>query len=425
MSERPLRILVLVNGRIGPQMSGPEIRGWEIARELARDHTVTAATSNPVEATEDGVRILPASRRRLLSEAASYDVVIGPSLPPYLLALLRKRGTTIVTDQYDPVDLELATLGDARGVARAVETQVAHRRLQLRFADVVLCAGQRQRERLENELHAVGRSSSNAPSLAVLPMGIAEPPAPADGHPLRDRFGLSADDFVVFWWGNVWRWFDAETAVRAVARAAETEPRIKLVVTASRPPEEARRRMLAADSVTELAESLGVLGRHVFLLDEWVPFTERGAYLQDADAGISLHRGSPEADLAARARYMDYLWAGVPCVLADGDEVAHEFGEAGFSPIVPPGDVAAVEAALLVLARDPDNLRAAREAGRALAERYRWSTLVAGLRPQIEAAVQAAPSDGKRPGAPIPAVAGYYRRRAADRILDATPWASA
>ena len=67
-------------------------------------------------------------------------------LPPYLFAALRGAGTVTVADQYDPVHLELSVLTEQPGIARVLRTQRMVREVQLRFADVIACAGERQRE---------------------------------------------------------------------------------------------------------------------------------------------------------------------------------------------------------------------------------------------------------------------------------------
>jgi glycosyltransferase involved in cell wall biosynthesis len=412
--RRPFRILVLVHGTIGTHMSGPEIRGWQIAKALAARHTVTVADRGPNERLHDGVRVVPTTRGRLVREALAHDAVVGPSLPPYLLLALRHSKVAIISDQYDPVDLEVATLEGDPGIRREVASREAHLRLQLRAADMVMCAGERQRSRLS----AMGQAGGDraGAGIEILPMGIA-PEAHESTRLLRDRFpAIAPDDRVILWWGSIWKWFDAETAIRAVGGLASEDPRIKLVITAGPPSYQRRTRMLAVDSARQLAASLGLLDRHVFFLDEWVPYEQRAAYLMDANVGISLHRGTAEAELAARARYMDYLWAGLPCVLAAGDETAQEFGERGFARLVAPGDEAATRQALLALLEDPQS-SAARDAGRALAAAYRWDVLVGRWVPKLETLIT-----GKHRGtgawSRVAAdVAAYYWRRTGDKGL--------
>lgn len=324
---------------------------------------------------------------------------------------------TFVSDQYDPVELELATL-DGATASRDVQSARAVKRLQLRFADVVLVAGERQRHRLEAEMQRLGRwDPPGVTSIVEIPFGLPESARASHRRPLRERFAqIAPTDTVVLWWGSVWRWLDAESAIHAFARLADSRPDIKLVITAGRRPEGDRDRHSTAESARSLARSLGLLGRTVLFVDDWLPYSERYDYLAEADIGITLHHGTPEARIAARARYMDYLWASLPCVLAHGDEVADRFEHAGFARLVPPGDPAAVGDALLQLATDPHALERAKAAAHALAERYRWDSIVRPLGELLQ--------DGgrsrrltKREALPLLGEAmAYYVRRAGDHV---------
>ncbi len=432
-----MRVLVLVPGGLSGRMSGPEMRAWELARVLAAEHAVTAAVQEVgVEGERDGVRLVSWSRRRLVREALRSDAVLSHCLPPYLLALKARRPLIAITDQYDPIELELATLADGRYARRELRSATAIRRLQLTHADLVLCAGERQRDALRGELAALGRRCEPV----VVPFGIGpDPPAPprvapsaslasaardraraaasaasartAAPGPLRVRFGLGARDTIVLWWGSVWRWFDAPTAIRAAALAAERRPGLRLVITAGRPQRAELARFAATEEARTLAAELGLLDRVVSFVDDWIDFDERHAWLADADVGLTLHRDTPEARLAARARYMDYLWAGLPAVLGRGDDVAERFGAAGFATLVDGGDPAAVADALLALT-EPPALAAARAAGRDLAEATRWPAVTAPLLDALRGLSPAAPRAGLVRGA-----GAYYARQAVDRAL--------
>ena len=174
------------------------------------------------------------------------------------------------------------------------------------------------------------------------------------------------------------------TAIRAFAVVAESRPDARLVISAGKAPKAKFDLSERTDDARELARSLGLLGTNVFFLDEWTPYDRRQEYLLDADLGLTLHGDTPEAPFAARARYMDYLWAGLPCVLARGDEITASFGEAGFAALVAPGDVHGTARTILTLIGDERARDAARRAGLALADTYRWSSLVKPLGDAIE-----------------------------------------
>jgi glycosyltransferase involved in cell wall biosynthesis len=333
-STRRLRVLVIVQGKLGDRPAGPEIRGLQMALRFAQRHTVTIAASVPAPESRDGIAVVPRTRTRLVAELRRHDVVVAPLLPPYLMSVLETCRCLRVADLYDPVELELGMLGDGWRSRRAVAQQESLRRMQLRWSDVVVCANERQRQRAVHDLQAL-RRPREPPVFVKVPMGLPEPPSSSTDHPLRDRFGIAAGDPLLLWWGTVWRWLDAETAIRAMKILAERRSRARLVITAGRPPNRATDPLNTTEESRDVARQLGLLDRSVFFFDDWVPYEERNRYLTDADVGLTLHAATAEAPLAARARYMDYLWATVPSVLAEGDELAAEMAAASAALLVP------------------------------------------------------------------------------------------
>jgi glycosyltransferase involved in cell wall biosynthesis len=409
--EQGSRVLVLVPGRLGERLSGPEIRAVRLAQALSTENRVTLMAPCAERGEHGGLAVVPFSRRRLLREARCHDVLMASTVPPFALALKRSLRIIAISDQYDPVELELGTLGE--GAHRARATARAARRLQLRSADLVLCAGRRQRELLEAEIESC--NAMVKPPLRTVPFGIDGDLPPGEGQPLRDRFPQIAEgDKVVLWWGSLWRWLDAETAIRAIASLAETRPDVKLVFTAGRAPNGDAERHSVLGEARALARELGVLDRSVLFFGEWVPFAQRGDYLGDADLGLTLHRDTEEASLAARARYMDYLSAGLPCVLGRGDETAERFEESGFATLVEAGSPEATATAILTLLDEPARAKAA-EAGRRLADEFRWQRvavpLLVALR-EIRAEAGSAASSRQ-----LGRTTSYYARRLVDRLL--------
>src|SRR5215218_4656395 len=119
-----IRTLVVVHGGAGAKVTGPEIRGWAVARALAERHDVTVAIHDPPGETHDGLRVVPSTRGALIREARKHDAIVAPVLAPYLFAALRGSGTVTVSDQYDPVWLELSIFKDDQpGIGRAIRAQ--------------------------------------------------------------------------------------------------------------------------------------------------------------------------------------------------------------------------------------------------------------------------------------------------------------
>jgi glycosyltransferase involved in cell wall biosynthesis len=409
-----------MSGALGEDLAGPQIRAVEFAKALARDYEVTLASSEGTDGERDGVRVIAADRLRLLRESACHDAILSGSFPPYLLACKSLQGFVAITDQYDPHDQEIATKQQTdRQRNRELRARAAWQALQLRYADIVLCASERQRVQLARTLDSLPGPRSGALDPVVVPFGIPDPPPPSARRPLHEHFPQLADgDTLVLWWGSVWRWLDADTVVRAFATMAAARPDLKLVITAGRPPHSGSERFYnAADEVRALAAELGVLGHTVLFLDEWIPYDRRHDYLREADIGLTLHRHADEAQLAARARYMDYLSAELPCVLGRGDETAEEFAAAGFATLLDSPSPTDLAAALLELADDPDKLPAARAAGHHLAAQHRWSAVGAKLSEVIAAFSVRRPTSYRATLGLLGHAGAYYARRVPHRVL--------
>jgi glycosyltransferase involved in cell wall biosynthesis len=410
---------VLAKGGGDELRSGPEIRAWELARAMSHLVAVTVATRGASDESRADLRVVPGTRRGLLRELTHHDAVIAPWVPAYALALLAGRPTLAVADLYDPVEVEGETLGGSAG-RRWLRTARAAREMQLRFADILVCASERQHDELREELRTAVPPGEARPSTVVVPFGLGPPPPPATRRPLRERFpAIGPDDPVVLWWGSLWRWMDPETAVRAVALLRDRHPGVRLVFSAGRPPGAHVQPFAAVEGARELARSLGLLDLTVFFLEEWIPYERRHEHLLEADVAINLHRDPAEGGVSARARYMDFLWASLPSVVSAGNEVAERFARAGFAIEVPIGDPERTAAALERLVSEGPERRRARAAAAQLAADYRWERLVEPLLRAISAGVARGGRDVSRRRAAARA-ARYYairlRQLAAERL---------
>jgi glycosyltransferase involved in cell wall biosynthesis len=130
-----------------------------------------------------------------------------------------------------------------------------------------------------------------------------------------------------------------------------------------------------------------LLDRDVFFLDRWVPYEDRHRWLADADVGISLHRSDAEGELAARARYMDFLWARLPCVISDGGDIGRDLVRAGLAEAVPLGDPEAVAVAIEDWIDRKGRLSEREHDLQRLSGRHEWSTATEPLAAAIEGSV--------------------------------------
>ena len=94
--------------------------------------------------------------------------------------------------------------------------------------------------------------------------------------------------------------------------------------------------------------------------DGWVPYAERGAWLAEADLGVSAHLDHLEARFSYRTRILDYLWAELPVVASSGDALGDLVAERELGRAVEPGDVEGFAAACRALLEDSASYDAAR-----------------------------------------------------------------
>jgi glycosyltransferase involved in cell wall biosynthesis len=111
-----------------------------------------------------------------------------------------------------------------------------------------------------------------------------------------------------------------------------------------------------------LAEASGLLGRTVHANRSWVPYGERQNHYLDADLGVSMHDDHLETRFSFRTRTLDYLWAGLPMVLTQGDAIADLTRTRGLGRVVPARDERAIADAVLDLLGDASAYGAARRA---------------------------------------------------------------
>jgi glycosyltransferase involved in cell wall biosynthesis len=364
---------------VGERMAGPAIRAYELARALAADARVTLAAPAPSALGDERFSLLEAGLAdydALIAAVREHDVVVAQLLPPRLLARVWREAARFVVDLYNPTVVEVieATRGKP-AASRARLNRIVGRAAaaHLAAADLTLCASERQRDLWLGVL--AGRELLEADALdrfAVVPFGVrSEPPRRADPPVMRGPL-VPADARILLWGGGIWDWLDAPTAIRATARLPDN---VHLVFQGVKRPALLERDEHAAGArAIALARELGL--ERVHFNHDWVPYEQRGAWLLEADLGVSAHPAHLETRFAYRTRIADYLWAGLPVVTSAGDVLGDHVAARGLGRAVPAGDDAAFAAACAELLADP---RPARVAIAQAASELRWDRVVQPL----------------------------------------------
>jgi glycosyltransferase involved in cell wall biosynthesis len=212
----------------------------------------------------------------------------------------------------------------------------------------------------------------------VVPFGLPpEPPAAAAPDPVREMFpAIDVQDIVLLWGGGVWNWLDAPTAIDAVLEVnarRQGSPAVHLVfMGVGRPGDPDLDAMRATASMLDHLRSTGQEGNLVHVNRGWVPYHERGRWLASSDAAIAAHHDHLETRFAFRTRLLDAVWAGLPIVTTQGDELSATVQREAIGTVAPPGDHQALADAIERLVLDSSALESARARTRVLASRLTW-----------------------------------------------------
>jgi glycosyltransferase involved in cell wall biosynthesis len=387
------RVLVITGDPIGSKMAGPAIRAWNMAQVLSADgHEVALMTTTllePVPAAFALHRVRPGENAAFAELEAWAEVIVFQGHGMAQFDALRSTDKAVVADIYDPMHLEMLEQGRELGTATwnlRVSTATAVLNEQLALADFFLCASERQRLFYLGQLAALGRINpatyENDPHLdqliAVAPFGLSETPPAHEFDAIKGvRSGVGPDDKLLIWGGGLYNWFDPLSLITAVANLAERRPALKLFFLGTRHP--GVDEMGIVRESFDLARERGALDRSVFFNETWVQYGERQNYLTEADAGVSTHMSHIETTFSFRTRILDYLWAGLPMVVTEGDSFAELVAAEGLGVVVPARDVAALEAAIERVLFDEQFAAEARRNVERVREAFVWERALAPL----------------------------------------------
>jgi glycosyltransferase involved in cell wall biosynthesis len=155
--------------------------------------------------------------------------------------------------------------------------------------------------------------------VGLVPFGIPnEQPSSMEHAPLPE--GLDPKEPLVVWGGGMWDWLEPEIVVSAWPEVLKRYPSARLVFPGTEHPNPHVPVMAAVGRVRKKAKELGVLESLYF--GRWLPRGEYLNLLASASCGVSAHSPGLEAHYAARTRYLDAIWIGLPMVVSEGDEYA-------------------------------------------------------------------------------------------------------
>ncbi|MGO1055857.1 glycosyltransferase [Crossiella sp. CA198] len=391
---RPRRILVITGDVVAERMAGPAIRAWNMALTLAGEHEVRLVSINKSFAPPPApFAVVQAPQRDLPQHVDWADVVVLQGHVLELVPSLKRKDSTkiVVCDVYDPMHLELLEQSKDNDDERRAKDVIGVTKVlnaQLQRGDFFLCASERQRHFWLGNLMALGRLTpalydadpTVQSLLAVAPFGLPGKPPERNGRGIRGVApGIGESDKVVLWAGGVYSWFDPLTLIQSVDLLRHKRDDLRLFFLGMRHPNPDVPEMGITAETRRLAHQLGLVNRHVFFNESWVPYHQRQNFLLDADCGVTTHFEHVETTFAFRTRVLDYLWAGLPIVTTDGDSFADLVRAEGLGLVVPAEDPAELAEALDLVLYDTEFAAACRDRIAAIRDEFTWENALAPL----------------------------------------------
>ena len=383
-------------------MVGPAIRYWEFARVLSDHFTVTLAIPPFVKQGSLPSPPFEVKIRRCQNEAdldtlaweTEVIVTVGDVLSHY--PRLLKTDKPLVLDTYIPFLIENLNLYPNRvptheDLLSNERDRNAHS-TQLRVADFIICASERQRDYWLGFLTALGRINPYTHHddktlrrlIDVVPFGLPKDRPIHTRQVLKGVYkSIKSDDDVLIWTGGIWKWLDASTLIKAMPLVIQERPNVKLFFMGTRRPDTPSTSKIDVEAIT-LSKELGLYDTHIFFND-WTPYHERQNYLLEADLGVSLHSNHIETKFAFRTRSLDHLWTGLPLVATEGDVMSAELSSLNLARIVKAGDVEGVAQAIIEMLNAPEIRQKYQANLESVVAKYQWEVVT---KPLIEFCAQ-------------------------------------
>lgn len=378
-------MLIVTDDTLSATMAGPAIRAFEMAKAISQVAKVKLASNVPTELSHQDFDIIDISVRGIRPLVDWAEIIVFQGALLSTQPWIAKTSKILVADIYDPMHLEvLEQLKSVPEGRRYLETLdiTAVMNEQICRADYLICASDKQRDFWLGQMAALGRlnpftydsDSSLRNLIDSVPFGVQNEPPVMTKSGIRDSIpGISQTDKVVLWGGGIYNWFDPLTLVKAINQLASKHENIRLVFMGTQHPNPHVPEMAMSFRTRETAQKMGLLDKHVFFNEGWVPYDERANFLLDADLGVSTHLEHLETAFSFRTRILDYLWAGLPIVATSGDTFEQIIDNNRLGITVPPGDVDALADAIEKILYEPGIAEQTSQNVRSFAETMTWS----------------------------------------------------
>lgn len=386
------KVLFICNDTVGLKMAGPAIRCIELAKVLSGKFDISVAAKRNDDIYQAPVKLLDFDEDLFQSEINNVDVIVVQGDALRRFPQLLDTNAVLIADMYCPIPLEyhmsshaipeVPRLAHGWHVAQLMQEQLV-------VADYFLAASERQIDFWTGALAMTGRinalsmpndqSSTVEHFLGCVPFGLSDQLPQKNGNPLRDKFNIGKDDFLMVWGGGIYEWFDPATIIYAIADLKKKGLNAHLVFLGVKHPNPGIGEHDKVAEAVDVARQLGILDELVHFNFGWVDYAIRHEYLMDADIGVSSHLDNIETRYSFRTRILDYLWCGLPIISTRGDEFGELVRSNGLGVSTGYKSVEDWSHGIERMMTDPNFYSACKTAIELEREKYKWSCVAKPL----------------------------------------------
>lgn len=355
------RVLIVTMEPLTDRLTGQGVRAVALAQTLRADLQVTLAAPAVDSEVDFGTPVVtfsPDVPNTLAHWVAQADVVLVSGFVAQRYRFLGQVSARVVVDLIAPFMIETAFVTPNAPLAERrayVQQAVAATNALARIGDFFICGSERQRDFWLGLLGANGRLGPDVLGadpdarrlIDVVSFGLPELPNEPLGFEMGDLHPALAGDVQIVWWGGgIWDWLDPLTLLQAWPHVLAAYPQARLVwVKPGSSPNTSVGRGRMAEAAVALADQMGLLDESVVFLD-WLTVEARAGLLKSAAVGVVLHPAHLETHFSVRTRVLDFIAAGLPMVITEGDVMSDRVQAFALGEVVSPGDVAEVAGAL-------------------------------------------------------------------------------
>jgi glycosyltransferase involved in cell wall biosynthesis len=359
------KILIITDDTVGSKMAGPAIRAIELGRVLSNYFDVTIAANLNDQNYIAPINRIDADQKCIYKLLKYVDIIIFQGATLKKFPEIKSAKAALIADMYCPIPFEyhISSLNENES-DRIINSWNVSQMIYEQFfvADYFICASQRQIDLWVGALMVAGRINPIAipdgsrvgvdEFFASVPFGLDENYPISVGTPLRDKFGIGKDEFLIVWGGGIYQWFDPITIIKAIAELEKTGVIVHLVFMGVKHPNPC---ISAHDQVSVAlgtARNLEILNKLVHFNFDWIEYADRHKFIMDANVGVSSHLDNFETRYSFRTRMLDYMWCGLPIIATKGDEFSEIISRNKLGLIVDYEDVSGWVIALKKMMQD-------------------------------------------------------------------------